>query len=57
MNDTDLRHTIISLLVGVATIAITSIVQGLLHIFLQWVTAFAGGTAASVSYLNLKHLV
>lgn len=57
MTQQDLKHALISLAVGVLTMALTQLVTGTLHIFTQWLGTLAGGTAASTAYLHIKGFV
>lgn len=57
MTTQDYKHALISLVVGVLTLALTQLVTGALHIFTEWLAGLAGGGAASVSYLHLKNYV
>ena len=52
MTNDDLKHALISLVLGVAITAATSIVNGLAHLCLQWLSGVAGATTATVSYLT-----
>lgn len=57
MTKDDLKHAIISLCIGVLTTAGISIINGLAHLALQWLSGIAGGTAATTSYLIQKYNV
>ena len=57
MTKDDLKHALISLAIGVLTMALTQFVTGIEHILATWLSGLAGGSAASVSYLHLKNYV
>lgn len=57
MTNADLKHALISLLLGVLTMASMQLLNGLIHILQQWVVAGTGGAMSTVSYLYNKHLI
>ncbi len=52
MTKEDLKHALISLILGIVTMAAMNLVNGLLHIFQQWLTTFASGTVTVTTYLS-----
>jgi hypothetical protein len=52
MTTQDLKHALVSLLLGIAITAATSLIQGLLHLCLQWLNGLSGGATAAVAYLT-----
>ena len=57
MTKDDLKHALISLVIGALTIALTQLVTGCLHILQTWLSGLAGGTAGTVSYLHLNNYI
>ena len=57
MSKEDIKHAIISLIMGVLVTAISSVVMGMANIFLGWLSGALGGTITTVSYLYCKKLV
>lgn len=57
MSKDDLKHALISLVLGVLITAGTSVITGALHILQVWLAGAAGGTGASISYLHYKNMV
>jgi len=55
MKRQDLKHAIISLVIGVVITALSSLVEGALHLTTHWLSGIAGGTGGTVSYLGIKH--
>lgn len=55
MTKQDLKHALISLAIGVTVTALTSLVQGALHIVTEWLTPAAGGAAGGLAYLGKHH--
>lgn len=57
MTKQDLKHALISLVLGILTMAAMQLIEGLLHIAQAWLSSVAGGATASTVYLKLKHFV
>jgi len=54
MTKAQLKQALISLLLGIATMVITSLLEGLLGIVKAWLAQGAGGIVASSTYI-VKH--
>ena len=54
MTKAQLKSALISLVLGVITIAVSSLLEGLIKILKEWMVAGAGGSVASATYL-IRH--
>lgn len=54
MTKAQLKSALISLALGILTMVITSLLEGLLKILKEWVATGAGGLVATSTYL-IKH--
>ena len=52
MTTDDLKHALISLVLGVLTMAAMQFLNGVIHILQTWLVGATGGTVAAVSYLG-----
>lgn len=57
MSKQDLKHAVISLVLGILTMAAMQLIEGLLNIAQAWLSSVAGGVTASSVYLKFKHFV
>lgn len=57
MTQQDLKHALISLVLGVLITALSSLVLGALHIFADWLAGLAGGATTTTAYLHYKHFL
>lgn len=57
MTKQDLKHAVISLVLGILTMAAMQLVEGLLQIAQDWISTLGGGVTASSVYLKFKHFV
>lgn len=57
MSKQDLKHAIISLVLGVLTIALTDLLNGFLGILKEWLITSAGGAVTTGAYLKMKHFL
>ncbi|MEK7179968.1 MAG: hypothetical protein AAB706_00675 [Patescibacteria group bacterium] len=57
MTKDDLKHAIISLVMGVLITAVSSIVMGVANIFIDWLSGAIGGTVTTITYLYKKKLL
>lgn len=51
MTKAQVKSAVISLLVGIATMVVTTLLEGLLNIMKEWVAQGAGGVVATATYL------
>lgn len=51
MTKAQLKSALISLVLGVITIAVSSLLEGLIKILKEWMVAGAGASVASATYL------
>jgi hypothetical protein len=51
MTKEQLKSALISLVLGVITIALSSLLEGLIKILKEWMIQSAGGGVASITYL------
>lgn len=54
MSTDELKHALISLLIGILTMAAMQLVNGIIDILQQWMIAGTSGTVASISYLSSR---
>ena len=52
MTKDDLKHALISLVLGILITALTSLLTGLMGILQHWIADLAGGATATISYLQ-----
>lgn len=57
MNKQDIKHAIISLVLGVLTIALTDLINGFIGILKDWLIASGGGAVTATTYLKMKHFI
>lgn len=57
MSKEEVKHAVISLILGVITMTVTSLVLGFLDIFKSWIGELAGGATTTLAYLRMKNLV
>lgn len=57
MTRDDLKHALISLVLGVLTMAAMKLVEGLLDIAQAWLAGLSGGVTTSAVYLKFKHFI
>lgn len=51
MTGEDLKHALISLVIGILTMAAMQLVNGIIDILQQWIVAGTAGTVSAVSYM------
>jgi len=57
MTRQDFKHALISLVLGVLTMAIIQLLEGLIDIAQTWIATPAGGVMTSSVYLKFKHFI
>ena len=57
MTKQDLKHALISLILGVLTMAIVQLLEGLADLAKSWIATPTGGVTASAVYLKFKHFI
>lgn len=57
MSKEEVKHAVISLVLGVITMTVSSLVLGFLDIFKHWISEIVGATTTTVVYLRMKNLV